>query len=693
MKQATNLLTSETSPYLLQHADNPVHWHPWNQQALDLAKQQNKPILLSIGYSACHWCHVMAHESFEDEDTAAIMNQHFINIKVDREERPDLDKIYQSAHSLLTSRPGGWPLTMFLSPDNQMPFFAGTYFPDQARHNMPSFKELMFHIKDIFQHKQNDIKQQDSSLQQMLMQISQHTKDSDTAITLLPLDIARRQIESSYDEEFGGFSSTPKFPHPAIIDFLLQRWAFMQNPPQDDNHALQMSDFSLQKMAQGGLFDHIGGGFCRYSTDAQWMIPHFEKMLYDNASLLNTFSHIYQITKKTLFKRAVQLTAEWVIREMQSPDGGYYCAQDADSEGMEGKFYIWQQDEIKNLLGDDYALIAHCFAFDQKENFEELWYPHMHYSLEQLCQTFNMSENTLLEKITKAQTILFSAREQRIKPGLDDKILCSWNALMINGMVNAGRNLKQQRYTQSAKKSLDFIYQNLWQQQRLLATYKDGTAHLNAYLDDYAYLLQALLTYLQSEWRQEYYQWAQQIADTLLEFFEDKNAGGFYFTSHDHENLIQRSKSFTDEAMPAGNGIAAQALQLLGLLCGDTRYLQAAENTIKAGQTHIQNQAISHCSLLQAQQELLQPPSIIILRGDKKHIPIWHDIAQQHFSASLYCFALSDEQALDENFSAKKSIGNICAYICTGMSCAEPITDINHYKIEIQKRVAQYAGH
>ena len=692
MNKPKNLLAAETSPYLLQHADNPVHWHPWNQQALDLAKQQNKPILLSIGYSACHWCHVMAHESFEDEDTAAMMNQYFINIKIDREERPDLDKIYQSAHSLLTSRPGGWPLTMFLSPDNQMPFFAGTYFPDQPRHNMPSFKQLMHHISDIFQHKQNDIKQQDASLQQMLAQISSHTKDETTAITAMPLDIARRQIETSYDEEFGGFSNIPKFPHPAIIERLLQHWAFMQSQQQDDNHALQMAQFSLQKMAQGGLFDHIGGGFCRYSTDTYWMIPHFEKMLYDNGSLLKIYSHAYQITKNKLFKRAVQLTAEWAIREMQSPEGGYYCAQDADSEGMEGKFYIWQQDEVKKLLADDYDFFAHCFGFDKSENFEGQWYPHMHHSLDQLSQKFNISEDALLNKISRTQKILFSAREQRIKPGLDDKILCSWNSLMINGMVNAGQILKQDNFIQSAKKSLDFIYQNLWQQ-RLLATYKDGNAHLNAYLDDYAYLLQALLSYLQYEWNQDYYQWAQQIADTLLEFFEDKEGGGFYFTSHDHENLIQRSKTFTDEAMPAGNGIAAQALQLLGLLSGNTRYLQAAEDTIKAGQSHIQNQAISHCSLLQAQQEFLHPPSIIILRGDKQSIKIWQDMAQKNYSSSLYCFALPSEITLDPNLAAKKPIGDICAYICTGMSCAVPITDVDEYQQVIQKWTVDNACH
>ena len=692
MKATKNLLANETSPYLLQHADNPVYWHPWNQQALDLAKQENKPILLSIGYSACHWCHVMAHESFEDEDTAAIMNEYFINIKVDREERPDLDKIYQTAHSLLTSRPGGWPLTLFLSPDNQMPFFAGTYFPDQARHNMPSFKQLMQHIHEIYQNQQHAIKQQDASLQQMLSQISSHTKDETTAITSLPLDIARRQIESSFDTEFGGFSDIPKFPHPAILQYLLQHWAFMQSQKQDDHHALEMANFSLQKMAQGGLFDHIGGGFCRYSTDTYWMIPHFEKMLYDNGSLLKTYAQIYHITKKNLFKRAVQLTAEWIIREMQSPEGGYYCAQDADSEGMEGKFYIWQQNEIKNLLGNDYDFFAHCFGFDKKDNFEGHWYPHMHYSLEQLSQEFNLNEDTLLNKISQLQTLLFNAREQRIKPELDDKILCAWNGLMINGMITAGQILQRQDFIESAEKSLEFIYQNLWQQNRLLATYKNNQARLNAYLDDYAYLLQALISFLQYEWQQDYYLWAQQIANTLLDFFEDKDNGGFYFTSHDHETLIQRSKTFTDDAMPSGNAIAAQALQILGLLKGSSSYLEAAENTIRAGQTHIQNQAISHCSLLQAQQNFLHPPTIIILRGKKPMLKTWQEIAQKHYSTGLYCFAIPDDTKLDESLSNKKILGDVCAYICTGTTCSAAITDINEYTKNIQQWTVKYAG-
>ena len=690
MNNPDNLLGNETSPYLLQHADNPVNWHPWNQQALDLARQENKAILLSIGYSACHWCHVMAHESFENPATAEIMNRYFINIKVDREERPDLDKIYQNAHSLLTSRPGGWPLTVFLSPHNQMPFFAGTYFPHKPRHNMPSFEDLLHHIHQLYETRQNDIKQQDASLQSMLQQLNTTPADQSPPITSLPLDIARRQIESAFDEKNGGFSDAPKFPHPAILERLLQHWSLMQLHQQNDSQALYMADFSLQKMAQGGLFDHLAGGFYRYSTDQYWMIPHFEKMLYDNGPLLGLYSQAYQITRNTLFKRAATMTANWVINEMQSAGGGYYSALDADSENTEGKFYVWDKTELQSLLGKDYDFFARCFALDQAANFEGQWHLYMPHTLAELGHKFKLSENELLEAIERCRKPLLTHREKRIRPGRDDKILGSWNALMIRGMMIAGQTFEQDSFIASAKKALDFIQQNLWKEQRLQASYKQGKAHLNAYLDDYAYLLQALLTYLQYEWNHHDYQWALQIADTLLDFFEDKETGGFFFTSHDHEKLIQRSKVFADDAMPSGNGIAAQSLQILGLLSGDTRYLDAAENTLKAAQKAMQEHAISHCSLLQAQHNFLNPPSLIILRGTKDKMHDWQNIIRQHYAPDLYCFALPEDTELDKNLALKKLQGDVCAYICTGMSCSAAITEQDEFEQNILARIAKY---
>ena len=615
MNNPDNQLQSETSPYLLQHADNPVNWHGWNQTALDLARQQNKPILLSIGYSACHWCHVMAHESFEDKDTAQLMNQHFINIKVDREERPDLDKIYQTAHSLLTGRSGGWPLTVFISPGNQMPFFAGTYFPDTARYNMPSFKEILSMVNDAYNTKQKDIEKQDISLQDMLNQLTSQTPDN-VNLTALPLDIARKQIETEFKPQYGGFSGAPKFPHPAIIERCLRHWLLMNAQNQPDHRILEIAFFTLKQMALGGMYDHLAGGFCRYSTDEKWMIPHFEKMLYDNGQLLYLYSQAYLLSDNALFKRAATQTADWAIKEMQSTEGGYFSAIDADSEGIEGKFYVWAPTQVKALLADaDYEIFAHCYGLDQQGNFEGQWHLHTYYENSQLSQIFNKSENDIESLLVRSRKILLESRNQRIAPGRDDKILCSWNALMIRGMLSCGKVFDKPDYIKSACSALDFIHSHLWINQHLLATHKDGKSHLNAYLDDYAYLLLALIETLQYKWNKQYFNWAVELADALINNFEDKDNGGFYFTSHDHEQLIQRNKTFSDDAMPSGNAIATIALQQLGLLLADSHYLSAAENSLKASHEHLQTQALTHCTQLHALENYLHPIKIIILRG------------------------------------------------------------------------------
>lgn len=673
MTNSNNHLSTETSPYLLQHADNPVNWHAWNQAALAKAKQENKPILLSIGYSACHWCHVMAHESFEDEATAQIMNTHFINIKVDREERPDLDKIYQNAHSILTGRPGGWPLTVFLTPDDQMPFFAGTYFPRQRSYGMPAFSELLENVSQLFHNRLDDIKQQNHSLRQMLGNENINTATEST-LTALPLDMARRQLLAAFDPQNGGFSKAPKFPHPSMLERALRQWCLTYTKTNDDQAILNVALLSLQKMALGGIFDHIGGGFCRYSTDDYWMIPHFEKMLYDNGQLLSLYTSAWQISRDEQFKHAIKYTADWVMREMQSSQGGYFSAQDADSEGTEGKFYVWTQDEIRNHLDtDEYIIFTACYGLDRAANFEHNWHLHKYFTDQELATTFSLPADSIRKSLLQSSEKLFAVRAKRIAPGTDDKVLTSWNGLMIRGMCLAGRVTDNQQYLDSANRALTFIFQDMWCDNRFYATSKNGKTHLNAYLDDYAYMLLAVLEYLQCRWDNDLFNRAIEIADALIDNFEDKTNGGFYFTSHDHEQLIQRSKTFSDDAIPSGNGIASLALLRLGLITGDTKYLTSVEHCLHAASPHIKQHAVLHCALLNSLEEYLNPPVIIILRGDKTELIKWQQIINSQYLPRTYCFAISNDATINECLADKKPMNTACAYICEGTKCLPPV--------------------
>lgn len=672
-----NQLGTETSPYLLQHASNPVDWYAWNASSLTRAKQENKPILLSIGYSACHWCHVMAHESFEDEATASIMNTHFINIKVDREERPDLDRIYQTAHSILTGRPGGWPLTVFLTPDDQMPFFAGTYFPKQRRYGMPSFSELLHNVNDLFQTRFDEIMQQNNSLHSML-NTEDTPPDSSPALNAMPLDMARRQLLAAFDQQHGGFSKAPKFPHPPMLERALRQWCLTHTHSNDDQAIFDVALLSLHKMAMGGVFDHVGGGFCRYSTDDYWMIPHFEKMLYDNGQLLPLYVYAWQISGNGLFSNTLNLTANWVIREMQSPQGGYYSAQDADSEGEEGKFYVWTQDEIRQQLNtDDYKIFAICFGLDKAANFEHRWHLHRYFTDTELANTFGSTEKDIRKSLSRSCDKLFAVRALRIAPGTDDKILTSWNGLMIRGMCLASRITGDTRYLDSARKAMEFVLHNMWRDNRFLATSKNGKTHLNAYLDDYAYMLLAIVEYLQCRWDNELLIRAVNIADALLENFEDKRHGGFYFTSHDHEQLIQRSKTFSDDAMPSGNGIASLALQRLGLLLGNTNYLGAVERCLHAASPHLNQHAVLHCSMLNTLEEYLNPPTIIILRGNEQEITTWQRTINRYYLPRTLCFAIPDSITLNNSLADKKTRNDTCAYICEGTKCLPPVASLN----------------
>ena len=698
MDKTKNHLADQTSPYLLQHADNPVDWYPWCEDALERAKNENKPILLSVGYSACHWCHVMAHESFEDEATAKIMNELFINIKIDREERPDIDKIYQTAQFLLTQRTGGWPLTMFLTPDDQMPFFGGTYFPNAPRHGLPAFKDLLQHISDFYQNRRDEITTQNQSMHTALQQIYE-PKFSKVDLSPNIFDVCNGHLEQAFDARNGGFGNAPKFPHPTNLERLLRYYAQSTFAQNENPRALHAAIFTLEKMAAGGIYDHVGGGFSRYSVDAYWMIPHFEKMLYDNGPLLALYAQSFAVTYSEQFKNVCEGTANWVMREMQSPNGGYYSTLDADSEGKEGKYYVWARNQIEDTLtAEEYAVFAPHFGIDRTPNFEGKYHLHTFKSAQELCETLSLTSTDFTDLLSNAKQKLFSLREQRIRPGRDEKILTSWNALMIRGMAIAGRILNQFEYIESAEQALHFLQQTMWKNQRLFATYKDGKAHLDAYLDDYAFLLDALLEMLQARWCTEDLNWACELADVLLEQFEDKSSGGFYFTASDHERLIQRPKTMSDEATPSGNGIAAFALARLGYLLGETKYLEASERVLQfAGQAMSQS-PMGHASLLHAYEEQFYSPQLIILRGQANELLNWQQACTLGYAPQRLVFAIDINAenlpiALAEKKYKETSQEGVTAYICHGMQCDTPIDNFEDLQKFLNQTSIQPASH
>ena len=669
-----NALADETSPYLLQHANNPVAWHPWGDEALELARTEGKPILLSVGYSACHWCHVMAHESFEDEETAALMNRYFINIKVDREERPDLDKIYQTAQQLLTGRTGGWPLTMFLMPEDRTPFFGGTYFPPEPRHGLPGFRTLLTRIHQVYQDEQPALAEQNTAFIKALEQTqTSEPAGAGTHLDTGPVDACVEQLARAFDRRDGGFGGAPKFPHPVNLELLL-----CQHARTADTSSLDMACFTLEKMAEGGIYDHVGGGFCRYSVDAHWRIPHFEKMLYDNGPLLALYANAWHISEHELFRQAARGTAAWVMREMQSAEGGYFSSLDADSEGEEGKFYTWEPGEVQRLLSEaEFDDFARYSGLDKPDNFEGRWHLYVAESPEAIAGASGTDSDEIQQRLQSAREKLFREREKRVRPGLDDKILTSWNALMLKGMSVAATRLEEPEYYRSALRCLEFIHTRLWDGNRLAATCKDGRAHLNAYLDDYAFLIDAIIHLLACRWSGKWLGFAMQLADTLLEQFFDSDAGGFFFTSHDHETLLQRRKDFTDDSLPSGNGMAALALLNLGHLTGRQDYLEAAEKTLKTAWGLLQRMPHACAALLAALLEYDDPRRVIILRGREETIGAWQRQLGPMLDVRSLVFAIpSTEQDLPDLINEKKTDQAATAFVCTGFTCLEPISEL-----------------
>ncbi|HEX6714395.1 MAG TPA: thioredoxin domain-containing protein [Thermoleophilaceae bacterium] len=540
-----NRLAEETSPYLLQHKDNPVAWEPWGEQALQRARDEDRPLLVSIGYSSCHWCHVMEHESFEDSDVAAYMNEHFVCIKVDREERPDVDAIYMEACQAMTGQ-GGWPLNVFCTPD-QAPFYAGTYFPPAPSRGMPSWRQLLEAIVEAWTERREEIREGAPRIVERLQGAALLQPSTEVMDPRLLVE-AEGGLRQSFDPRNGGFGHAPKFPQASAIEFLLRR---------GDS---DLTTKTLRAMASGGIYDQVGGGFARYSVDAKWLVPHFEKMLYDNALLARTYLHGWQVTGDELFRRVCEETLGWALREMRGPEGGFYSALDADSEGVEGKFYVWSLDELRSVAGDEAAA---WFGADEEGNFEG-------------ANILTRGEGDP-EQLGEWRSKLYGVREKRVWPGLDDKRLCSWNALMVSALADAGAVLENDQYLDAARKCADFILTKMRDDSgRLLRTWKDGVGRLNAYLEDHAYLVEALLTLYEATWEPRWFAAARELADTMIERFADDERGGFFDTATDHERLITRRKSLEDNPIPSGNSSAAFGLLRLAAFTAERSYEQHA---------------------------------------------------------------------------------------------------------------------
>jgi uncharacterized protein len=593
-----NRLAHETSPYLLQHAENPVDWYPWGPEALQKALDEDKPIFLSIGYSACHWCHVMAHESFEDERVAAILNEHFVPVKVDREERPDLDRIYMGAVQAMTGS-GGWPMSVFIAPDGR-PFYGGTYFPPTPRMGMPSFTQLLLAILNAWQTRRRDLVDVGMGVVAAIeAQSASSGEEARRDLSRETLDAAFQKLRSSFDRAHGGWGTAPKFPQPMVLEFLLRYHHLTA-----DAQVLEMVTQTLDAMARGGMYDQLGGGFHRYSVDDRWLVPHFEKMLYDNAQLARVYLHAWQVTGNPFYRTIVQETLDYVVREMTDPEGGFYSTQDADSEGQEGKFFVWSAGEIREVLGAEAQAFVAAYGVTEWGNFEGR----------------NILEYVAgLERrvaLAGARQRLFEARERRVHPGRDEKVLTSWNGLMLAAFAEAARALDRDDYMAIAERNADFVLRELRTGEgRLLRTWKDGEAKLNGYLEDYSYLIDGLLELYQTMFDAQWYQAAYDLALVMLEHFA-ADEGGFYDTSDDHEALIWRPQELQDNAVPSGNAMATVVLLKLAGLAVEPRLAEAAHEALLGVQALAGQYPLGFGQWLQAMAYTLSGPREVALVGD-----------------------------------------------------------------------------
>ena len=617
-----NRLANETSPYLLQHKDNPVDWYAWNDEAFERAKREDKPVLLSVGYSACHWCHVMAHESFENPDIAKAMNQSFINIKVDREERPDVDAIYMQAVQALTGR-GGWPMTVFLTPDAR-PFFGGTYYPPEDRGGMPGFPRVLKAVAEAYRDKRSEIERAGNQLRDQINSTTTVTPGKEL-LTPAILDTAFEATMAGEDREFGGFGRAPKFPPSMTLDFLL-RYHKRTNSPA----ALEAVERTLHSMAHGGMYDQVGGGFHRYSTDAVWLVPHFEKMLYDNALLARIYLDAWKVTGDAYYRRIVTEVLDYVLREMTDPSGGFYSSQDADSEGEEGKFFVWRPAELRRILGTDAGVIGRYYGVTEGGNFEGANILHVPQEAPAFAEDCGMTPDAFEELLQRCKAKLYQARERRVHPGRDDKVITAWNGLMLRAFAEAALAFDDARYHEAAKRNADFLLDALMPDGRLLRSWKpalsgvdgDGVARINGYLEDYAMLADGLLALYQATFEPLYLRSAIGLTDEMIDLFWDDDIQGFYDTGRDHEELITRPRDFYDNATPSGTSVAADILLRLGLLTDNTDYERRGAACLRAVAPYVERAPTAFGRLLAALDFHLSTPQELAIVWPASQSPL-----------------------------------------------------------------------
>jgi uncharacterized protein YyaL (SSP411 family) len=669
-KKYTNKLIDETSPYLLQHAHNPVEWYPWGEEAFAKAKSEDKPLLVSIGYSACHWCHVMEHESFEDEATARVMNENFVNIKVDMEERPDVDQIYMTFVQLTTGR-GGWPMNVFITPD-KLPFFGGTYFPPSPRYGMPSWQQILVSIAEAWREKRDELMHSANEIVGELRRIGIAELPSG-ALTTDQLDAAFQSFVRSFDGTNGGFGGAPKFPPSMSLEFLLRYWK-----RTGDENALEMVKFTARKMAEGGIYDQLGGGFHRYAVDAIWLVPHFEKMLYDNAQLIRIYTHLYQITGDDFYKRIAVETLEYVKREMLNDAGGFYSSQDADSEGVEGKFFVWTPDEVEAILGAEDAQIFNFF-YDVSEagNFEEKNILHVSYSPEAAAGALKIDTEKLNETLERGRAKLSAAREGRIKPFRDEKVLTAWNGLMLAAFAEAAAVFDNAEYLAIAKRNADFLLDQLQEPPggRLLRTWKDGRAKLNAYIEDHANLADGLIELYQASGEVRYLDEARRLADLMITEFWDEDNGGFYFTSSDHEELIVRNKDFYDNATPSGNSAAADVLLRLAKFYGEEKYERFGSTVLRLASSQVRRHPQGFGRALLAIEFDQSAVKEIVIIGEKGNY-LEREVKGSYLPAAVVVTSDGASDGLPLLAGRSMVDGKPTAYVCENFVCQRPVTTV-----------------
>jgi uncharacterized protein YyaL (SSP411 family) len=671
-----NRLANETSPYLLQHRDNPVDWYPWGTEALARAKAEGRPILLSVGYSACHWCHVMEHESFEDADTAALMNELFVNVKVDREERPDIDSIYMAAVQQMTGR-GGWPMTVFLTPDGA-PFYGGTYYPPEPRYGMPSFRQVLAGVADAWNERRGDV---DRSAAELTEAVRQGTdmRPPPGALDPAVLDQAFAGLVSRFDFGWGGLAGAPKFPQPMTIDFVLRTWKRTGNPD-----ALRWVEVTLRRMASGGIYDHLGGGFARYSVDAHWLVPHFEKMLYDNALLVPLYLSAWQATGAAEYRAVAEDVLGWVTREMTSPEGGFYSALDADSEGEEGRFYVWTPGQIDEILGaEEGSIVRAWYGVTEAGNFEERNILHAWRTVEAAAAEAGVTPERLMEAVSRARPLLYQARAERVWPGRDEKILTAWNAMMLRAYAEAGRILGSDAYRRIAAASAEFLLSKLRIDGRLQRTYKDGRAKIAAFLDDHALLAGALVSLYEATFDARWLREARALMDETLGRFWDEDEGVFYDTAADAEPLVVRPRDLWDNATPSGSSAAVHALLRLAELLGEERYRRIATRALEGTAELAGRVPAGFGLLLSALDFHLSTPTEIAFvgtPGEAETEALLGVAARAYLPNSVIALRRPEEDgAVDELVPLLRGRtargGRATAYVCERLACRQPVSE------------------